>query len=73
MIQITDPQYYYDLSKRYEHQLREETKRRVWLDSSYYEGFRRWLKDTYNIDNHGTTMLTFKNDHDYTLFMLKWK
>ena len=72
MIQITDPQYYYDLSKRYENQLREETKQRVWLDSSYYAGFRRWLKTTYNINNHGSVVLKFEEERDYIMFLLKW-
>lgn len=72
MIQITEDKYY-SLTRIYGSQLQEETKQRVWLDNSFYVGFRRWLKETYNIDNNGNSVLTFENDHDYTMFMLRWE
>lgn len=72
MIQIKDPEYYQKLCARYERELEQQVGRRVWLDSSFYIGFKHWVKKNYNIDNDGTSMLTFENDHDYTLFMLKW-
>lgn len=72
MIQITDPQYYYQLCRMYEQELMKETGRRVWLDSSFYKGFRQWAKKTYNIDNDGSVFLSFENEEDYIMFMLKW-
>lgn len=71
MIQITDPQYYYDLCRTYEDQLILNGKQVVSIDY-FYEGFRRWIKNEFNIDNNGTVVLTFEDDRDYTIFMLRW-
>lgn len=71
MIRITDPEYYYALCRKYEVQLRL-TGQRVWLDSNFYEGFRAWIKEEYNIDNNGTVVLSFEDERDHTMFMLRW-
>lgn len=73
MIQITDPQYYYELCQEYKQVIFNKTKQKVWLEPSFYESFKKWVKDEYNIDNDGTIVLTFEDDRDYTMFMLKRK
>lgn len=72
MKEIYDPHYYYTLCSRYEHKLQQEPGRPLRLDDTFYQGFRAWLKEEYNIDNMGTTVLTFEDDRDFTMFMLKW-
>jgi hypothetical protein len=73
MKEIYDPQYYNTLCSRYERKLPQEPGRlHGWLDDTFYQGFRAWLKEEYNIENYGTCILTFQDDRDYIMFMLKW-
>lgn len=72
MKQIIDPKYYYKLCNIYEREVEQPTGERVWLDASFYGGFRKWVKEKYNITNNGSTILTFEDDRDYTMFMLGW-
>lgn len=72
MKEIYDPQYYDTLCRRYWRKLHQETGRRRVLDRVFYQGFRAWLKEEYNIDNTGSSVLTFKDDRDFTMFMLRW-
>jgi hypothetical protein len=72
MIQITDSKYYYELCRMYEQELIRETGERVWSDSFFYQGFRYWVKKNYNIDNNGSVFLTFQNEQDYIMFLLRW-
>lgn len=72
MKKLTDPSYYYRLFDEY---LR--TKRPGDFDCSemnevQYNSFREWAKQKYNVDNDGTVVLTFENDEDCTIFLLKW-
>ena len=72
MKEIYDPQYYDTLCSRYGIKIAQETGKRVVLDMSFYQGFRKWLKEEYNINNNGSIVLTFKDDRDYIMFMLRW-
>lgn len=72
MKEIYDPQYYDTLCSRYGIKIAQETGKRVVLDRSFYQGFRKWVKKEYNIDNNGSIVLTFKDDRDYIMFLLRW-
>jgi hypothetical protein len=65
-----DKQYYDRLMQLYEKHLRA-TGKIVWLDSGFYFNFADWIKDNYGVWVERAGSLTFENEHDCTLFLLK--
>lgn len=73
MIVIDDPIYYSKLFARYERMEARRTDQRQWLDAGYYMGLQKWLQKEYNCQQYGNAGLSFDNEHDHLLFLLKWQ
>ena len=81
MIAIEDPIYYSKLFARYERIEARRTGQRQWLDGAFYVAFEEWLLSEYKCwvcrvpsdANDSTLGLRFENEHDCTLFFLKFQ